>query len=770
MRRLIKHREFIVFMILTVLIFVVIYHNIISKEILYAYQDIGCDTINLGVAKAVLQNRVGTGYTFQWGLGAYLDNSVLNYIIPYNAILYGADLGNYHYRQMIALLVKTVTCAIFSYLFLSELTENKTAAVIGGLAWIFSSYMTVWAQHYGFSTGIALFSMAMFFLLRFLRKKRSGIFLVIPLALLCILGYYWIYLSGVFLALFTLGYCIYQNRRFREIIISLIKLAGMAVISACIAMYTLQSSLSTFFSSTRMEDVTGKYEYDSFFYGKEYVLTFIARLFSPDMIGTGDDYSGAYNYYEAALLATSILGIFAVVYLLQTRYKKTVAVAAVISVAALMIPSVSQVLNMNPLKQRWAFMLDFLMIIAIAMFIKSLMEDDHTLIKGRAVRTAVIADLFIGLLLFVLAVAHHNCLIVLNKPVFFMTFGITVIYSALIFFYGLKQKMLIVGLIGVVVICEVTVFEYAPVNMRKDISTEEWETSFYNDGTSEVIEELESVDGGLYRVNKTYISQFYNDAMVQGYNGLWVYNNLNSAELVNFYTSAGYELLNNRTHYIYIPYTDVVMNSLLGTKYVIARSGEEMDSTYYSYVDTVGEYDIYLNNYAQTFGYLYTAQLDADEALSYEDKTLRQSHLAYGFYVTEGETISSIDMIIPDDNELADSESVLGALGELQSRSMTDIEYSDNVLTGMIENDTDSVAMLALAVIYDEHWVAYVDGEECDTININGGLIGIEISPGSHSIYMEYVPDSLVPGQIITLMAMVGYAVLVVFVFRRRRR
>ena len=47
--------------------------------------------------------------------------------------------------------------------------------------------------------------------------------------------------------------------------------------------------------------------------------------------------------------------------------------------------------------------------------------------------------------------------------------------------------------------------------------------------------------------------------------------------------------------------------------------------------------------------------------------------------------------------------------------------------------------MLCIPIIYSDKWELYVDGVRAEISDINGGIIGAWITPGNHSIKLEYV-------------------------------
>ncbi len=72
------------------------------------------------------------------------------------------------------------------------------------------------------------------------------------------------------------------------------------------------------------------------------------------------------------------------------------------------------------------------------------------------------------------------------------------------------------------------------------------------------------------------------------------------------------------------------------------------------------------------------------------------------------------------------------------------------VLSEKIGNDYFSAevavereSMLLLKATYHPNWRATVDGVETDTVMLMPSFVGIELSPGNHSVRIEYRPRRL---------------------------
>jgi uncharacterized membrane protein YfhO len=103
-------------------------------------------------------------------------------------------------------------------------------------------------------------------------------------------------------------------------------------------------------------------------------------------------------------------------------------------------------------------------------------------------------------------------------------------------------------------------------------------------------------------------------------------------------------------------------------------------------------------------------------------------------------------------------ENFEAACSQWQENAMEVTEYGDGYLKGTVtvpEGD-----MLFTSVPYDQGWSIYVDGEKVEAEKVGDALIGVSLSPGTHTIEMKYFPRGLKIGMLITLLSWVAFFVI----------
>ena len=88
------------------------------------------------------------------------------------------------------------------------------------------------------------------------------------------------------------------------------------------------------------------------------------------------------------------------------------------------------------------------------------------------------------------------------------------------------------------------------------------------------------------------------------------------------------------------------------------------------------------------------------------------------------------------------------AINTLTSQSFEITDFEETNIKGKITAKEDG--LMYTSIIYDRGWKAYVDGKEVEISSINGALLAVPVTAGSHTIELKYCPENLVLGLAIT--------------------
>lgn len=737
--------NYIILVLAATLIFVVLYHNLIWGNSTNMFTDIGCDTLFMAYPNQYIRNEMTQGgYALNYGFGGYIPGKWYTMLQPFNwPQLFVSDLV---IANIISLYLEHLVTAVFAYLFFKKVMKTESGApLLCAIIWAYSGYAVLWSQH-AWTINIAYFTAALYFIQCMLCREKKGYFVVIPFAILAFHSYYFFYMDGLFAAFYIIGYAAVNKFSIKKSLRNLVKLIGVGALSAGIGAVGLLPELHKYFISARTS--VPEQKNSGIFQSAKYVFTTFGRLLSNDIFGRGNNFTGYYNYYEAAVLACTALLVPCIVILLRNKkYVKPIVTLMIISIVAVNLQISSFILNLDAKKPRWTYVLIFLMVLAVGYCVDGILQGNIRVKKSDFLLTGTVyavifAILLVGDRIGIADVKRMPCIVVVIFEGCYLCLLMCLSKNIHI------KKVFAFLVIGV--IAEMIVNNYGAVNKRDIVTKEAFENDLYNDGTQELLSNIQDVE--LYRVNKTFASAFYNDSMVQGYNGLGIYNSVNSKNLVHYYQSFGFGLLNGMTHYMYIGTDHTVLNTLLGVKYVVVKDGDAVPEGY-SFVSSYGDKHLYLNENAVGFGYVYSNRMKKSQfdGLSMQDK---ENVLSGYYYMTQETDAEDIQDVAVAEMNVNDN------LKQLSENTVYHSSLQKDTLELTVKKRSEDAIMLCIPLIYDTDWTVYVDSEKTSMHNINGGLIGVDlssVSEGEHQIMLKYDAREYRSGGIISIIALIIY-------------
>ncbi|MCM1314704.1 MAG: YfhO family protein [Prevotella sp.] len=108
------------------------------------------------------------------------------------------------------------------------------------------------------------------------------------------------------------------------------------------------------------------------------------------------------------------------------------------------------------------------------------------------------------------------------------------------------------------------------------------------------------------------------------------------------------------------------------------------------------------------------------------------------------------------------------AYNKLADEQLNITSFSDDKISGEIDVIQDGILFMSMP--YEKGWTVYVDGEKTETMPVLHSMMGARVSAGHHTITLEYMPEGLVMGVIVSGVAVIIFGVVAFLDFRRRRR
>ena len=104
-----------------------------------------------------------------------------------------------------------------------------------------------------------------------------------------------------------------------------------------------------------------------------------------------------------------------------------------------------------------------------------------------------------------------------------------------------------------------------------------------------------------------------------------------------------------------------------------------------------------------------------------------------------------------------DDESFQKGYEQLKRDSLNVTTFDETYIEGTVNASKDGV--LYTSINYDTGWTVYIDGEKADFEDIvdigDGALLGVNITKGEHTIAFKYVPEGLIIGCAISVIAII---------------
>ncbi|MCR5294460.1 MAG: YfhO family protein [Lachnospiraceae bacterium] len=675
-------------------VFFLLYREFIFGDAVFMYSDVGSDSLSssypiIAELSRLFKTRTFSFYTIWSGLGQDTTATFLQYINPFKLMLLFFGRDGFPAGIMIYLFIQYNLTAASSYGAFSLLSGSPRAALLPALAWTYSSYIVVWGQNYSYGCCILMFSIMMYLLERVLCRETllRWLFLTLWYALFFISNYYFFYMSGIFCAFYVFFRSLFRalDGRLlkkgeialfvRKLFVKELKLAASAAAALAISAAPLCAIAVNFFGSARTGSIGAAnlrsllLPYDLHTYG-----TYLARLFSADLIGAGSAFSGSASYYDAALLSSTLLVFFAIVYLLfQRRSLPGVLILSAVSFLMLYFQGSGRILTFNPISQRYSFLNLYMAMIALVFFMRSLLDAPS---KKKLLAASFVSPILIASLLLALSRGQERYQVSIRKETLLDILAFLVLWTLLMFSIStFKQlKKLQLGLMLLLLAAELLVLGSTSLYDREYLTRESFRSGFYNDGTAEAAALLKEEDPELYRICAGESYDQANEGLVDGYMSSSSYSNTTSASAISLSrTFSSYELSSN---FFRAGYRNYYLFTLLGGRYLISdepdKKADSLEPPFFSLLHETDTQRTFVNNNALPFGYLYENELTREDfaELSSPD---RMKALASSYIYTD-----NIDFSLPETAAAGSSMSRFDLLPNIHTVQDASIAYTEN--------------------------------------------------------------------------------------------
>lgn len=772
---------FFIFLGLSVIATFFVFKDFLSGDLLYYFKDIGSDSVNATLPNYFQGEYLSKsdGYfktwTFYTGMGQRLPLIItLNPISHLNGLiqsLFGVEVR--YYRIYLIYFFNFLPIGIFAFLYFRTLNYSKYTAIIGALLFQFSGYLIVGSQ-WGHSYKI-LYSIFLFFSFeQFLLKKRWFYF---PIAIYLLSdNFFFLAVNMVFLAIYSFVRFISENDgKIKGYFSLVLKMAGLGVLAVALNAPRAITNFLTMYESPR---VSGSSSQAHLLISNPEVIdgylrrvTTTLRFFGNDLLGSGSEFKGWYNYLEAPLFYIGLLSLilmFSAFAFFKKKQRIYYGLFLGFWLLVAFIPILRHAVNFfigNYFKNSIDIFVPFT-ILFFAMFAFEKIQ------SGKKLNPLIIVST-VGVLLVILHAPYFeftNSVVNFNMKLIISLF--LLIYGVLIFLLNSKQnKSVIKVLILLTIVIEVSYISWYSVNDREVYTSNELisDMAGYKDGTIDVVDMLAENDNSLfYRIEKDYSSgnsdySSLNDAKAQGYFGTPSYGSFNQKYYIRFLEEAdlitkGKEGQSRWANGVRgIP----LLMTFANVKYFLAH---DLQSTLRNNgYDSIGYQNnilILKNKYYLPFGYTYDKYLPFDDYKKLSSFKKQQALLSA---VILEENSNSFDLQLLDTNQLTTPDKFnldiySSMIDSLRRDTFEMANFMNKKFDGKISLSENK--LLFFTIPYDKGWRVFVDGKRVETILTNTGFTGIYLKSGNYSIKLKYLPPYFEKSLVVAILALLGFGLI----------
>jgi len=743
-------RGLVVLLVLQFVLCVALFGDFMAGDKVFAYYDIGNDTINGCVPSVVhLANYLRTdgwpGWSFSLGLG----HSLLLGADPFNMLnaAFGADLV-LQLRIWIYVL-KLVLAGVFFYLFLVAAGIRAKLAVSVAMAYTFSGYAVIDGQWDGFATGLFVYALALWAIAGYMRDAASvRLPLVAAVALYVTMVYFDLGLFVLMVFAATLFCARDRQVVWRQWARGIWPLLAIGALMAAPRLIPVTVQV---LDSPRVSIGTSMLGHVARINDLHTIMTELAGLFHKDILDIGNFHHGWLNYLESPGFFVGVLPLLLIAQLWRgDRYHRRILVSGVAVVVAYFIfPGLRSAafglqLDYFRISTLW---ISILLLVMYAIALNRVQENgvDRRLLIGSAlVLVFVLAALWLYFgaqlkLAHVWKIAGMGAiaLLVMSAP--------RLVASG-------WMPVAVAGFVAV----EALLVAYPSFHQQRGIVRAA--AVGYRDETIGALAIIRARDPGCYRIEKTFTSVSLNDAMAQGYLGVKSYTQQGSGA-VRFFSDLG--LLKpipgivNYSNWLRGCDDRFALYSFLGVRYVLSRV--QIDWPGFARVASSSGLGIYRNEFALPLGVVYDHQLLRKRFLGLAE-IVKDTALMNAAIVDE--LVPGLPQFDPSAMELPSPDWLqahyAGPARVLQNRGLLIDRFGNKRIEARIHSDSGGI--LAFAIPFAPGWTIKVDGHRSPIFRANLGMMAIQLPAGTHSIELMHAPPGLAIGLALAALGVVLWA------------
>jgi hypothetical protein len=658
---------------------------------------------------------------------------------------------------------KILIAGLFFFRFLQLRGLPAPAPLLGSLLLSFSAYMCMGSCWYPLADEVVCFAGILLATERALLRGR-WLMLALVVALVGMINPFFLYLCASFLLFYVpirlFDQYGWQPRSILRPCLALTAVAALgAGLGALISLPYLRAVLNSPRGSGATSAVTALGSTPLFrLESARHYITAALRPFANDMLGAGDDFHGWFNYLEAPLTYCGLLClvVFPQVFVGATRRRRII---YSLLLAGILIPTVFPWFRYL----FWLFQGDYyrtFSLFSILALITLSMIAFSNYIQYRSLNLWVLAatTLVLGGTLY-LPFAELQTLI---RPDLKLAAVILLVSFSFLLAAGklMKRQTLAAYLILGLTILELIGFDRITVSNRPTVTKQELrERVGYNDETVDAVRDIKASDDSFFRITKlrpSTVSVFpsLNDAMVFGYYGTSSYSSFNSVNYTNFLTAVGVMPPNSETNtrWSFGLVDSALLSAFACEKYLLVDDPTrfQMDPNYEA-VQRYGKTFVFRNQLFLPLGLTYSRFMDEDTFLRLPPGGKQEVLLRAVVLSNQDEAAKQglAELTVSQLEQDVSARPLSDVVAERRRAALDLNSFRQTHMAGRVRLDQKGI--LVFQTPFDQGWRAWQNGQAAPALKVDGGLLGVGLEAGEHTLELQYRNPVLIPALAITL-------------------
>lgn len=742
----------------------VIYSGFVFGDKTLLYKDIGADSLNTfypyySLFSDYLRENGILSWSFRVGMGQdvypYLGTALIS---PTVWLPKGQIATALVYQHLLYVVVVGLTFACF----LRDRGLATASSMLGGILLSFSAYMCMGSCWYNQAQEAVGLTLSLFAAERAVSKGQWS-YLVLAIVLVGMVSAFHLYLCALVLLFYVPARLIeLHSWRPRPILRTSVLLAVLAALGAGVGAVVTLPNLYAMLHSPRGSGMVATtwptpslFQFDSALH----YVTALTRWFSNDLLGSGTDFRGWKNYFEAPANYCGLfpLLIFPQVFANAARRQRILyggfLCLVILPVIFPWLRHLFWLFQGGYYRALSLFSVLGLLTLGMTAFSRFINQERLNL---------PLLGLTLVLLIGVLYLPVANLETLIDAGIRRSITAFLVLYATLLIAgQMLKQQARVAWLILGLAAVELFHLDRITISNHPIVTKSELNQPVgYNDQTINAIRDIKTRDSSFFRLTKVWSSSpafdsSLNDAMVFGYYGTSSYSSFNSLNYVKFLMAvdaiSGADVA-SKTQWSQGLDEHRLLATFACEKYILTRNPIPFETAdYYEFLARHDNVHVFKNQLFLPLGLVFDHYISKDEFMKLPSDWAKPLALLQTVVLSDNDGRGLSNLSGPELKRKMIETSLPELVAERRKTALDLRSFSQTRIEGTVR--TEGKSILVIQTPFNPGWRASVDGRATTTFEADIGLLGVALDGGEQNIKLFYRTPFLYAGAIATLLS-----------------